>query len=180
MFSGALAGGVALLLLLAVVQQVAAEEASGWMRVLARWLVRRAASRLPARSRERYEQEWLAELLSISDRPVTGLVFAIGVRRSARQTGAELEASSVTDRDPTPVSRPLLDPAAMERLVARLVEETKPGRSAWDAALEAMREEDLSIGPDLDRIEAWYSDHVRRLREERPRAGWVERWRRDH
>jgi hypothetical protein len=46
----------------------------------ARWLVHRAADRLPRPLRARFEEEWLAEVDAMRDRPITALMFASRLR----------------------------------------------------------------------------------------------------
>jgi hypothetical protein len=57
------------------------EEGVPWF---AAWLVRRAAQKLPATHRERFEQEWLAELSAIPGVMVFKLRFALSVSVRAR------------------------------------------------------------------------------------------------
>lgn len=172
-----IAAGAGLTLLWAIVQHLLAEEVSAWVRPFARFLIRRASARLPGSVRERYEREWLAELAALADRPISGVLFALGVRRSARATGHEVDSGS-EPQDLAGLAGPVLDPAAAKRIVDRLVRESDPGPSAWDAAASDMLEEDFSVDPQLEQLEANWSAHVRRYRSQRPAAGWVERWKR--
>ena len=77
-----------------VLQALFTDEARGWLPHLARAVVRRAARRLPPAHRERYEDEWLAELAAYSDRRLTALVRAcslwIGARAMRAQFGGEV------------------------------------------------------------------------------------------
>lgn len=59
------------------------EEGVPWF---AAWLVRRAARKLPAEQRERFEEEWLAELTAIPGVVVFKLSFAVAVSLRARST----------------------------------------------------------------------------------------------
>jgi DNA-binding CsgD family transcriptional regulator len=59
------------------------EEGVPW---LAAWLVRRAVRKLPAKHRDRFEEEWLAELAAIPGVMVFKLRFAFGVVLRVRAT----------------------------------------------------------------------------------------------
>jgi Bacterial sugar transferase len=74
----------------AVVHGLLTDEARGWLPHLARAVVRAAARRLPPAHRQRYEEEWLAELVAYSDRRLTALIRACSLWVSARAMRAEL------------------------------------------------------------------------------------------
>jgi lipopolysaccharide/colanic/teichoic acid biosynthesis glycosyltransferase len=76
---------LAALTVLPVLQSLIAKESEGWLRTGAESLVRLAVRRLPADQRDRYEEEWNAEIAARSDRPLTVFVFAISLTRAARQ-----------------------------------------------------------------------------------------------
>lgn len=79
-----------------VLGSIVAVEASAWMPHLSRRILRSALSRLPAdlppEVRTRWIEEIQADFACFADRPVGGLVFALGVRRKgARRLAAELK-----------------------------------------------------------------------------------------
>ena len=76
----------------AVVQQILATEVEGWILVLSRRVVRRAALRIPDPHRLRYEEEWLAEIATIGSRPISALTYSLWVLMHARRTGREIRA----------------------------------------------------------------------------------------
>ena len=58
--------------------------------VLSRRLVLSAVQQLPASERHRWEEEWLGELVALSDRRITALAWGLGVRFAARALAEEL------------------------------------------------------------------------------------------
>jgi hypothetical protein len=74
---------------------------TGWVSTLPRALVRRAATHLPASHRERWEEEWQADLAMFSDRPLTAAVLAIRIAWYAPSIGTTLgeDAERTTRRD---------------------------------------------------------------------------------
>ena len=86
-----------------VLQGLFTDEARGWLPHLARAVVRTAARRLPPAYRERYEDEWLAELAAYSDRRLTALVRAcslwIGARAMRAEFGNEVAPTRVSILD---------------------------------------------------------------------------------
>lgn len=62
-----------------------ADELRAWLPYLSRWLVRSAARQLPPVERERYEEDWLAELAAWQDRPLSGCAKAAHIRWGARR-----------------------------------------------------------------------------------------------
>jgi hypothetical protein len=85
------------------VASVAADELKGWLPHIAAGIIATAVRRLPETERARYDEEWLGELLAYQDRPVTALIFAVGVRRRVSQVVNEL---------PSPTRAPAPDPSA--------------------------------------------------------------------
>ncbi len=77
-------------LVLPIVVTLLTEETRAWLPHVTRALVRSAVRRVPPDHRDRYEEEWLAEVAAYSDRPLTAVVRACGVRHGARRTGGEL------------------------------------------------------------------------------------------
>src|SRR4051812_35503164 len=76
-----------------IVGAVISQEFVGWLRLFTRWLVRRAAMRLPAEVAERWEEEIQAHLLEYSDRPLSGMVHAVDAWRSIRKLPAKTRSS---------------------------------------------------------------------------------------
>lgn len=84
---GALALGVALgRLVLALV----ANDVKGWLPYLSRRFITRAAARLPTDHAERWAEEWESDLKQFEDRPLTGLLHAAQLPRSAARMAHEL------------------------------------------------------------------------------------------
>lgn len=79
-----------------VAKDLLTTEAGGWLRALTRHLTRRAARRLPSEFRARYEEEWLAEMQAMNDRPVGALVCSLRLTVRARSLCGEL--AQTTDR----------------------------------------------------------------------------------
>ncbi len=86
----AIAGVFILYLVVRAVGGLIGKEAVGWAPHVARGLALRAAERLPAVHRDRYAEEWSAELEALSDRPITALLHAIGILGSARRLNRQL------------------------------------------------------------------------------------------
>jgi lipopolysaccharide/colanic/teichoic acid biosynthesis glycosyltransferase len=66
-------------------------EAYGWLPWLSERLIRRATRVLPHQHRERYEEEWLAELDLLPTRGIASLLFAVRILVRARSTRRALE-----------------------------------------------------------------------------------------
>src|SRR4051794_20725118 len=89
-------GVVAVLLLYVIgraVASVAADELKGWLALIAGGLVSLAVARVPEGERDRYREEWLAELLAYQPRPLSALAFAIRVRLGVRELVKELPSA---------------------------------------------------------------------------------------
>lgn len=80
---------VAAAVVVAVIHLVLAE-VFDWFPALARHLIRRAAHRLPAAKRDRYAEEWLAELAALPGQRVSALVFSARILVRARSTARAL------------------------------------------------------------------------------------------
>ena len=79
-------------------------EAAGWAPHVARQVVRTAADGLPAEYRDRYREEWLAEVGTLSDRPLTALITAFSIARNARRLAQELApATQPVANSPAPI-----------------------------------------------------------------------------
>jgi hypothetical protein len=90
-------GGILGLLLLALIfiitraaGTVIGREATGWLPHLSRGLVARAVQRLPEAHRDRFDEEWRRHISDFDDRPLTGLVKALGYAASVRPLQREL------------------------------------------------------------------------------------------
>jgi lipopolysaccharide/colanic/teichoic acid biosynthesis glycosyltransferase len=57
----------------------------GWCTPLARFLVKRSARCVPLSQRERYREEWLAEVASLGQRGLSAVVYALGTAVAARR-----------------------------------------------------------------------------------------------
>jgi len=92
---GSAVAAVVLYLLLRGLGSLIGREAAGWAPHLSRALAERAASQLPVKYRARYTEEWLAELATLEDRPVSAVAHAVGIaitsRRLARELGPAFE-----------------------------------------------------------------------------------------
>jgi lipopolysaccharide/colanic/teichoic acid biosynthesis glycosyltransferase len=78
-----------------VVAVIALAEESGWLRRLAVRLLKRVVRALPATERDRYEDEWLAELEVLPGSGVASVVFAVRVALRVRSVRRALD---VTDK----------------------------------------------------------------------------------
>lgn len=93
-------GGVLVKVALKVTENLATEEARGWLDTWSKGLIHEAVERLPERARERYHEEWRAELAELlRNRPIGAFVWAMmiwawGSRALARQLGAEAAPST--------------------------------------------------------------------------------------
>lgn len=82
---------------LAILAAVVGAEAIAWCGPVQQWMLRRAASVLPEEHRDRYLEEWAAELMQVPNGPVTRSVWAGRILLSrnsiARALGAPVSAS---------------------------------------------------------------------------------------
>lgn len=119
LFAGA---GLLLMLGVAVIKKLMTDEMAAYIRVLSARMVRSAASELPEDWRERCERKWLGKLASYRDRPISGLVYSVRVRRSARAPAYVLDATApdvIAPVEPSPQS--LIPPDSVGRIINRLV-----------------------------------------------------------
>jgi hypothetical protein len=127
------AGVGALGLLIAIAISVAAklggEEFSGWIPVWTRGLLRSAVRHLPVAQRDRYREEWQAELAAYKRRPLAGILFVWRLRRRAHSVSEaileEEDLGRFPEVNPFPASRPLT-PEAIAVIVRRVVERSRP------------------------------------------------------
>jgi hypothetical protein len=94
--TAALAFALAIVAVLAWIGLTAArtligQEVRGWIPYAARWLIRGGLRHLPPRDAARYREECEADLLALSDRPLTMLWHAVQMRRTARQLATTVE-----------------------------------------------------------------------------------------
>jgi RNA polymerase sigma-B factor len=90
-------GAIVCAVVVAAGQSLLSDEARAWLPHLARWLVRSAARRLQEQERDRYEEEWLAELAAWSDRPLSALGKAAHIRWRAREMRASLGSAELVE-----------------------------------------------------------------------------------
>jgi lipopolysaccharide/colanic/teichoic acid biosynthesis glycosyltransferase len=102
-------GAAATVLLLPIVQKLLVSEVEGWLPHLSRRLVEIAARRLPERDRERYLEEWLAELSSFDDRRLTALLWSFDLLRGSRSLRLELSSVCSLDTVALPRMKRVLD-----------------------------------------------------------------------
>jgi hypothetical protein len=119
------AGGLATYLLMPLLQ----EEAWGWCPVLAKALVRLAARLVPFEHRERYRDEWLAEVEAFQGRNLSMVIMAARILLFAPTTGLALRdrvphgMPAPTGTGPQGVPVPLKRPkvATQPRVIAMVV-----------------------------------------------------------
>lgn len=105
---------IALLVAGALVNLILAELLD-WCPWVAVRLIRRAVRKLPPEARDRYLDEWLAELEAVPGRRISAIIFAIRICIGASRVSAELGGRSVV-RDP--VVRGLVDRVLVLLLVS--------------------------------------------------------------
>lgn len=88
-------GAIVFAVAVAAGQSLLSDEARAWLPHLARWLVRSAVRRLQEEERDRYEEEWLAELAAWSDRPLSALGKAAHIRWRVREMRASLGSAEL-------------------------------------------------------------------------------------
>ena len=76
--------GALVAMALTVCYSLLGDEARAWIPYLARWLVRSAARKLPPLERDRYEQDWIANVSAWEDRRLAALAKAVHIRLKAR------------------------------------------------------------------------------------------------
>jgi len=84
-------GGLFFVVVGAVAKSLLTEEARAWLPYLSQRFIRSAARHLPDEDRDRYEEEWLAEVAAWSDRPLSALARAAHIRWNAREMRASLD-----------------------------------------------------------------------------------------
>lgn len=128
------AGSAMGLVIAAVVQALLVDEARAWLPHITRSLIRSSARRLPAKQRDRYREEWLAEVANWNDRPISALAKAASIRLHARSVRYSL-TDPETDRVPV-VQRVMacvliLGTAPLLALIAIAVRVGSPGPILW-------------------------------------------------
>jgi RNA polymerase sigma factor (sigma-70 family) len=106
-------------------QSVLSNEARAWLPHLARWLVRQAAQRLQDEERDRYEEEWLAELAAWSDRPLSALVKAAHIRWRTREMRVSLGSGELFEHSSSDEDAPV------EQLIEGLPRDGNPRDRIW-------------------------------------------------
>jgi hypothetical protein len=119
-----IASAVIAAITLEVIIGLLTNEARGWLPHLSAFLISRAAHLLPRADRARWEEEMLADLATLNDRPLTGLVHAITALASMGSLARELDV--VTNRR---AARLLADAERFERAAARL--QAQVGPDSW-------------------------------------------------
>lgn len=76
-------GAATLYVLLRVLTSLLTDEAKGWLGVLTEALIKSAVGKLPPEERPRWDEEWRAEVAARQTRPISCLLFTVGVRRRA-------------------------------------------------------------------------------------------------
>jgi lipopolysaccharide/colanic/teichoic acid biosynthesis glycosyltransferase len=79
-----------LVLLAAAIVNALIAECFGWFPWIAEQLIQCAVKRLPRKVRERYQEEWLAELEVLPGREISALVFAIRILMRASKVRQEI------------------------------------------------------------------------------------------
>jgi len=109
------------------VSKLVADEAKAMLPMLSQWLVRNAVSRLPKDQRERYSEEWTADLLSYSGE-IVRVFRAMGFVCAAIQTSqlsighfVQLAVVEVTIMKAILVVRIQRAPIQFERLTSGLI-----------------------------------------------------------
>ncbi len=82
--------GLVLVVVVPVARSLLSDEARGWLPHIAEGLIRSAARQLQDAERDRYEEEWLAELAVWGDRPLSAIAKAAHIRWNAREMRASL------------------------------------------------------------------------------------------
>lgn len=160
----------------AILAKLSGDEISGWLPVWSMRFLESAVSRVPADHRERYREEWKAELAAFRDRRLAGLRFAWRLRRRARSVNEALsETEGVGDvfQAEPPVVRKPLEAEVVAEIIRRVVERTRPKDDDWEEILEEMKAalEDLDASEMVAAITERYLGDVTR-REARKKKLW--------
>lgn len=75
---------------LQVIASLVQQEVLGWIPHWSLGLLRLAVRQLPPAERDRWREEWEAELATLRDRPLTCLLAAVGIAFAVRGVGGEL------------------------------------------------------------------------------------------
>lgn len=129
-----LVGAVVLAVLGVALQQLLADELVGWVPVLSHALVRLAARRLDDAERDRWREEWTAEVTAYGDRRLSGLAYAMYLLLSTLTPRAHLQ-----DKFDTGTLLPGFTdgvPRSRKRLT---------GTAVWEQVIRAMHDPDLAL-----------------------------------
>jgi hypothetical protein len=165
---GAALLGITLYVCGRAVASVAVDELKGWLPHMAAALVTAAAARLPALDRDRYREEWLAELLAYQDRAFTAFIYSVRVRSRARSLANELPASDTPEMEPAITSAPPVPRWHDDRMLDR----------EFGQALRMAREAAGLTTEQLARLLCYSPRTIHRYMagERRPDRMTVERW----
>lgn len=103
---------VASFLLFSILKRLLLDEVVGWLPIFTAGIARAASAFVPLEHRERYREEWLAELKELGDRKVYGLLWALRVlfrswaTRPGRTPARKTEVSSTPPSPPDPLPPP--------------------------------------------------------------------------
>jgi hypothetical protein len=104
------------------------DEARGWLPHLSRGLVKSAANHVLPEYRDRYREEWLAEVHAYRDRPLTAFLRAAGIRRSVRVLNRQLgHLADASFLDRVVAAAAWVVVAPLFGLIALLIRATSPG-----------------------------------------------------
>lgn len=92
-------GAATLYVLLRVLTSLLTDEAKGWLGMLTEALIKSAVGKLPPEERPRWDEEWRAEVAARATRPISCLLFTIGIRRRAAALGEVLESSGTQNTE---------------------------------------------------------------------------------
>jgi hypothetical protein len=128
-----------------MVAKLSGDEVAGWLPVWSNHFLESAVAVMAPEYRDRYREEWKAELASFRDRKLSGFRFAWRLRRRARSVNAVLAENegldNVFEPEPVQATRRPLDPDAIAEIVQRVVERSRPrSQLRFEELLEEMRE----------------------------------------
>lgn len=113
----------------AMVARLASDELSGWLPIWTRGLLASSIKKLPAAQRQRYRDEWHAELVSYRGRRVAALSFVVRLRLRASSVCKAILEEEELGRFPEPNPFPGLKPLSAEaiaEIIRRVVSRSRP------------------------------------------------------
>ena len=90
---GLLTVSVVLLIVFAALENLVVDEIVGWLPHLSLLILRCAGRRLPDDARDRYREEWAAELDALADRHLSALAFALSLLVATQAMGSGVSQS---------------------------------------------------------------------------------------